>query len=109
MAFSPDGRTVASGSEDNTLKLWDSTSGSMLHDLAGHTGRVFSVAFSPDGRTVASGSDDNTLKLWDVVTGRLLETLNKDAPKGNDVGAVAFVDGGRTLVALTGSFVTFWE
>src|SRR5437588_2103133 len=66
VAFSPDGKTLASGSFDMTIKLWDVTSGTQLRTLTGHSGTVDSVAFSPDGKTLASGSNDNTIKLWDV-------------------------------------------
>jgi WD40 repeat protein len=65
LAFSPDGRTLASGSPDKTVKFWDTASGQPLRTLT-HNDYVHSVAFSPDGRTLASGSDDNTIKLWDV-------------------------------------------
>ena len=75
VAFSPDGRTIASGSDDHTIKLWDAASGRELRTLQGHTGHVNSVAFSPDGRTIASGSGDNTIKLWDAASGRELRTL----------------------------------
>ena len=66
VAFSPDGPTIASGSWDKTIKLWDAASGRELRTLQGHTDGVDSVAFSPDGRTIASGSSDKTIKLWDV-------------------------------------------
>jgi len=66
MAWSPDGRTLASRSRDGTVILWDAKTGEQLHTLQGHSGRVSSVAFSPDGKRLASASEDGTVILWRV-------------------------------------------
>ncbi|PGG95247.1 hypothetical protein AJ79_10165 [Helicocarpus griseus UAMH5409] len=75
VAFSSDGSTLASGSSDDTIKLWDVETGKELQTLMGHSGSVKSVAFSSNGLTLASGSSDHTIKLWDVETSKELQTL----------------------------------
>jgi WD40 repeat protein len=66
VAFSPDGRRLASSSEDRTVKLWDTARGEEVFTLRGHTEAVYRVAFSPDGNLLASGSNDFTVRVWDA-------------------------------------------
>ncbi len=74
VTFSPDGRLVLTGSDDNTARLWETSSRRILVILD-CTGKVSSVAFSPDGRLVLTGSDDTTARLWETSSGRPLATL----------------------------------
>jgi WD40 repeat protein len=71
VAFSPDGKTIASASFDKTVKLWDAATGKEITTLKGHSSSVTSVAFSPDGKTIASASFDKTVKLWKVYPNNL--------------------------------------
>jgi WD40 repeat protein/nitrous oxidase accessory protein NosD len=96
VAFSPDGRLLASGSRDYTIKLWEVATGSLVRTLEGHTNWVNSVAFSPDGRLLASGSSDRTIKLWEVASGSLVRTLSGHT---SDVNSVAFSPDGRLLAS----------
>jgi WD40 repeat protein len=109
VAFSPDGRLLASGSWDNTIMFWDiATRRAIDAPLAGHTNVVTSVAFSPDGRLLASGSQDKTVILWDVATRRATDTLRDGHI--NSIRAVAFSPNG-TLLA-TGSVdstIRLWD
>ena len=85
---SPYGTTLASGSYDMTIKLWNANTGECLRTLEGHGTLVETVAFSPDGTTLASGSHDATIKLWNANTGEYLRTL--EGHGGYYVRTVAF-------------------
>ncbi|MBD2354613.1 hypothetical protein H6G41_08210 [Tolypothrix sp. FACHB-123] len=76
LALTSDGKYVISGSDDNTLKVWNWQTGELLRTLNNHSSSVQALALTSDGKYVISGSDDNTLKVWNWQTGELLRTLN---------------------------------
>jgi WD40 repeat protein len=71
VSFSPDGKTLVSGSY-KTIKLWNVETGKEIGSFSGHNDYVRSVSFSPDGKTVASGGDDCKVKLWDIKSKKLI-------------------------------------
>jgi hypothetical protein len=107
VAFALDGKTLASASWDQTVKLWDVASGQAKQTLSGHTGYVYSVAFASDGKTLASASSDQTVKLWDVASGQVKQTLSGHADR---VLSVAFASDGKTLASASDDkTVKFWD
>lgn len=108
IAVSFDGKTLASGGDDNTIKLWDLGTGELLHTLAGESGRVLTIALSPDGQTLASShktSDRSCIKIWHPGTGELLRTLT-----GHNkwIYSLAISPDGKTLVS-GGYKIKIWD
>jgi WD40 repeat protein len=91
VAFSPDGKLVASGSFDRSIRVHDAASGMSQKVLKGHAGPVVAVAFSPDATKIASASIDGHLKLWDLETSKELADYASPA----ELGGVAIVQGGK--------------
>ncbi|KAJ5337057.1 G-protein beta WD- 40 repeats containing protein [Penicillium brevicompactum] len=105
VAFSLNGKYIASGSDDDTVKLWDSTTGDVYRSLEshssrktliGHIGPVTAVAFSADGQQIASGSDDTTIKLWNPRTGDLEKCLSGHS---SQITAISFSSDGKQIVS----------
>ena len=108
MAFSPDGKTVLTGSYDKTVRVWDAETGQEKAALKGHTEIIWSVAFSPDGKTRPHRErGQDRVKVWDAETGK-----EKAALKGHtrEVRSVAFSpDGKRVLTGSEDRTVKVWD
>jgi WD40 repeat protein/uncharacterized caspase-like protein len=128
VVFSPDGRWLASGAKDNTIKIWDVSTGRLVRTLHGHGSPVSALAVSPDGKLLASGSgniydfrygslffkggqvggqsEDTTVRVWDVNTGSQLRALNGHTLT---IMALAFSPDGHTLTSVSSEAIIVWD
>jgi WD40 repeat protein len=108
VTFSPDGTTLATASDDQTIKIWDINTGECLKTLTGHTNRVWSVRYSPRGAILASASHDETIKLWDIQTGKCTLTLQAPRPyeRMNITGVKGLTDAQKASLKILGAVET---
>ena len=106
VAFSPDGKRLASCGQNHAIKLWDVPTGQEVFTRQDHTGHVFGIAFRPDGRQLASASEDRTVKLWDADTGRVLRTLRGHA---GEVYCVSYRPNGKRLASAGSDSLRVWD
>ena len=99
VCFSPDGKQLATGSFDKSIKTYSFNEGSAIlaHTLEGHTAWVSSLSFSPDCKTLCSGSRDASIKFWNPADGSLVKSI--DQAHTNDVMSVSYSPNGRVLVS----------
>jgi len=106
LVFSPDGKILACGYEDGTIKFLNASNGKIIRNLKGHSNWVRCLAFSPDGEIFASGGRDKTVTLWDVKTGEL---INKIEEIDKEFFSLVFSPDGKTLVAASEGDIIFWH
>ncbi|MEZ4716436.1 MAG: hypothetical protein R2851_10170 [Caldilineaceae bacterium] len=97
VAYSPDGRFLATSARDRTIRLWDAATGVHLHTLHGHTNTIFALAFHPHGHLLASAAEDQTIRMWDMDAGAAIP-WGRGAPMGSPIWS-AFSHDGRLLAS----------
>jgi len=106
ISFSSDGELLATGSDDQTAKIWKVATGHELHSLVGHTDKISSVAFCPKGKLVATGSWDTTIKLWEVATGKELHFLEGHT---TFIKKIVFSADGKVLATVGHITTKIWD
>lgn len=106
IAINPNGKILASGSDDNRVKLWNLDNGQEIRTLSGHRGAIRTLAMSPEGQILASGSDDKTIKLWNLATREEIRTIRGHTAA---VRTVAFSPDGRILAAGSLGTIKLWN
>ena len=110
LAFAPDGRTLASGAEDNTIIIWDLISQRQLKQLRGHASHVFSCAFSPDGQSLLSAGRDSQVKLWRPAHyGETIAAATSDELGYGVLAARFSADGSKVVTASVDRTATLWD
>lgn len=107
LAFNPVDTTLASGSDDKTIKLWNLKSRKEIRTFSGHKGIIYSIAMSPDGQTIVSGSQDNTIKVWNLKTGQEIRTLKGHSSLINSV--VISSDGEKVASGSYDNTIKVWN
>src|SRR5262249_31013856 len=99
VAVSPDGKLLASGSADQTVRVWELASGRELFVLEGHPKEITALAFLPDSKTLISADEDSTLKLWNAATGKEIRTIRNDGPQLDGIPFLTAAPDGKQAIA----------
>jgi WD40 repeat protein len=109
ITFSPDGKMIASASDDKTVKLW-SVDGKEVQTLTAHTDWIYSIAWSPDGKTIASASQDKTVKLWSMETDKMLVLRQTLIGQEFAVNSITFSPDGKMIASASEDYtVILWN
>jgi hypothetical protein len=114
VAYSPDGKLLASGNDDNTASLFHMPQGVLFQDLTGHSGKVTSVDFSPDGSLLATAAADGSARLWRATNGAVVRVILGAGGSGvpfadGSVGRIKFSTDGRSLLTSSNGTLRFWR